>query len=96
MSKLYCMPTAFPCVAEGVHVNCPVVGFIEAPLGGFFSRLKVKLSNELSVTVAVKESVFPSVIVLSSIVFRVNTKSSCCETLVPSYSNCMVIPSSSF
>ena len=96
MSKLYCMPTAFPWVADGVHVNCPVEGLIEAPLGGFFSRLKVKSSNELSVTTAVKESVFPSVIVLSSIVLRVKTKSSCCETLLPSYCNCIVIPSSSF
>jgi len=39
MSKVYCNPFGFPCAAVGVQTNFPVLESIDAPLGGFLSKL---------------------------------------------------------
>ena len=74
-------------------MNCPVWLLMDAPVGGFFSRLNVTPVND-SVNVGVNTKVFFSSIVLSEIELSANTKSGIRATLSPSNSTCMVIPSS--
>ena len=76
-------------------MNCPVWLLMDAPIGGFFSRLNVTPVND-SVNVEVNTRVFFSSIVLSGIELSVNTKSGRTETLSPSYCSLIVIPNSSF
>src|SRR3989338_7571114 len=90
ISKTY---EAGPCDSVGVHVNCPVSLLIDAPVGGFFSRLNVTPVND-SVNVGVNNRVFFSSTVLSEIESSANTKFGIKVTFCPSNSNCIDTPSS--
>ena len=66
---------------------------MDAPIGGFFSRLNTAPVND-SANVGVNTRVFFSSIVLSGIELSDNTKSGIRATFSPSNSNCMETPSS--